>query len=136
MSQFQTFTRELESWNSEGENLSYKAAVDKILEWIHTHFQARYFGFTAPDHDIIIWYRVIVGRKVKVVKEYRLTLKSFLIVLHILLYVLFMFQIQPYPTEESLQQKLQDMSNWDAFKTMTVTDHMLFNKYVHDTLYL
>ena len=46
------------------------------------------------------------------------------------------FQIQPYPTEESLQQKLQDMSNWEAFKTMTVTDYILFSKYVHDTLYL
>ncbi|KAK2146642.1 hypothetical protein LSH36_592g00048 [Paralvinella palmiformis] len=44
--------------------------------------------------------------------------------------------IQPYPTEESLQQKLQDMSNWEAFKTMTVTDYILFSKYVHDTLYL
>lgn len=40
--------------------------------------------------------------------------------------------IQPIPTVESLQQKLQDKTNWDAFKTMTVTNFMLYVKDLHD----
>ena len=43
-----------------------------------------------------------------------------------------LFQIQPIPTEESLQQKLQDKTNWDAFKTMTITKFMLYKKDLHD----
>lgn len=49
-----------------------------------------------------------------------------------------LFQIQPIPTEASLQQKLQDKTNWEAFKTMTVTKFILYKKDLHDyaALYL
>lgn len=40
--------------------------------------------------------------------------------------------IQPIPTEASLQQKLQDKTNWDAFKTRTITSLMLYKKDLHD----
>lgn len=40
--------------------------------------------------------------------------------------------IQPIPTEESLQQKLQDQTNWDAFKSMTVSNFIVAKKHLHD----
>ncbi|XP_045203529.2 cyclic nucleotide-binding domain-containing protein 2-like isoform X2 [Mercenaria mercenaria] len=48
--------------------------------------------------------------------------------------------IQPIPSEESLQQKLQDQTNWDAYKSMTVSNCVVFKKQLHehevDALYL
>ncbi|XP_052279877.1 cyclic nucleotide-binding domain-containing protein 2-like isoform X2 [Dreissena polymorpha] len=40
--------------------------------------------------------------------------------------------IQPIPSEESLQQKLQDQANWNAFKTMTVNNFIVHRKQLHD----
>ena len=34
-------------------------------------------------------------------------------------------------TKESLSQTLQDKTNWDAFKTMTITKFMLYKKDLH-----
>ncbi|XP_022321379.2 uncharacterized protein LOC111123374 isoform X3 [Crassostrea virginica] len=36
--------------------------------------------------------------------------------------------LQPIPTEESLQQKLQDNTNWEAYKALTVVNHMVQHK--------
>ncbi|XP_069131070.1 cyclic nucleotide-binding domain-containing protein 2-like isoform X2 [Argopecten irradians] len=33
--------------------------------------------------------------------------------------------LQPIPSEESLQQKLQDKTNWEAYKALTVVTHLL-----------
>jgi hypothetical protein len=41
-------------------------------------------------------------------------------------------QIQPIPTEESLQQKLQDKTNWDAYKSMTVSNFIVVKKQLHE----
>ena len=30
------------------------------------------------------------------------------------------FQVQPYPTEESLEKDMQIQANWDAYKFITV----------------
>ena len=43
-----------------------------------------------------------------------------------------LYQIQPIPSEESLQQKLQDQANWDAFKTMTVSNCVVLQKRQHE----
>ncbi|XP_013419734.1 uncharacterized protein LOC106180321 [Lingula anatina] len=43
--------------------------------------------------------------------------------------------IQPYPSEESLQQKLQNRTNWDAFKTLTMKRYIAKKKLL-DTLFL
>lgn len=43
-----------------------------------------------------------------------------------------MLQIRPIPTEESLQKKLQDKTNWDAFKTLTLSKEVLHKKMLHD----
>lgn len=36
--------------------------------------------------------------------------------------------LQPIPSEESLQQKLQDNTNWEAYKALTVVNHMVQHK--------
>ncbi|OWF46625.1 Cyclic nucleotide-binding domain-containing protein 2 [Mizuhopecten yessoensis] len=36
--------------------------------------------------------------------------------------------LQPIPTEESLQQKLQDKTNWEAYKALTVVTHLLYKR--------
>ena len=59
---------------------------------------------------------------------------SYLNKLHIFLHKLTYFQLQPYPSDESLQQRFQDQVNWDAFKTLCVKDHVVYNKYMNDTL--
>lgn len=38
------------------------------------------------------------------------------------------WQLQPIPSEESLQQKLQDNTNWEAYKALTVVNHMVQHK--------
>ncbi|KAK3099955.1 hypothetical protein FSP39_012490 [Pinctada imbricata] len=45
--------------------------------------------------------------------------------------------LQPIPTDESLQQKLQDKTNWEAYKAITVVNHMIHRKpyYSDDTSY-
>lgn len=48
--------------------------------------------------------------------------------------ILSSLQIQPYPSDESLQKKLQNKTNWEAFKTMIVNDQVSYNKYVATTL--
>ncbi|XP_052796040.1 cyclic nucleotide-binding domain-containing protein 2-like isoform X2 [Mya arenaria] len=40
--------------------------------------------------------------------------------------------IQPIPTEKSLQQKLQDQANWDAYKTMTVSNFIVLSRQLHE----
>lgn len=40
-------------------------------------------------------------------------------------------QLQPIPSESSLQQKLQNKTNWEAYKAMTVVNHLLYRKHVH-----
>ena len=52
----------------------------------------------------------------------------------ILIIFLFVFQLQPYPSDDSLQQRFQDQVNWDAFKTLCVQDHVVYNKYINETL--
>ncbi|KAL5011779.1 hypothetical protein ScPMuIL_010330 [Solemya velum] len=39
--------------------------------------------------------------------------------------------IRPIPTEESLQKKLQVKTNWEAFKTMTLSKEVLHRKMLH-----
>lgn len=41
-------------------------------------------------------------------------------------------KIQPIPSEESLQQKLQDKANWDAYKSMTVSNFVVCRKQLHE----
>ncbi|XP_060078864.1 cyclic nucleotide-binding domain-containing protein 2-like [Ylistrum balloti] len=36
--------------------------------------------------------------------------------------------LQPIPSEESLQQKLQDKTNWEAYKALTVVSHLLYKR--------
>ncbi|XP_048775168.2 cyclic nucleotide-binding domain-containing protein 2-like isoform X2 [Ostrea edulis] len=40
--------------------------------------------------------------------------------------------LQPIPSEESLQRKLQDSTNWEAYKALTVVNHMVQQKTLHD----
>ncbi|KAK3611132.1 hypothetical protein CHS0354_014877 [Potamilus streckersoni] len=40
--------------------------------------------------------------------------------------------IQPIPTEESLQQKLQDKTNWEAFKSKTVAQYFMYKRQLQD----
>ncbi|KAJ8297714.1 hypothetical protein KUTeg_024245 [Tegillarca granosa] len=42
---------------------------------------------------------------------------------------------QPLPTEESLQQKLQDKTNWEAYKTMTVVKYISNKQAVYESLF-
>jgi hypothetical protein len=44
-----------------------------------------------------------------------------------------MFQLQPLPSEDSLQQKLQDKTNWEAYKALTVIDQILYKRQLHST---
>ncbi|ESO86786.1 hypothetical protein LOTGIDRAFT_235194 [Lottia gigantea] len=39
-------------------------------------------------------------------------------------------KIQPFPSEDILQQKLQTQIDWEEFKHLTVLDHLDFNKHV------
>ncbi|XP_063414048.1 cyclic nucleotide-binding domain-containing protein 2-like isoform X2 [Mytilus trossulus] len=41
--------------------------------------------------------------------------------------------LQPLPSEESLQQKLQDKTNWEAYKALTVIDQILYKRQVQNT---
>ncbi|CAH1777770.1 unnamed protein product [Owenia fusiformis] len=38
--------------------------------------------------------------------------------------------VQPYPTDDALQQKLQDQTNWDAYKSLTVNNIVAHHKYM------
>ncbi|XP_067661280.1 cyclic nucleotide-binding domain-containing protein 2-like [Haliotis asinina] len=44
--------------------------------------------------------------------------------------------IQPIPSDDSLQQKLQTKANWEAFKALTVTDYLVYRKHLQDFLNL
>ncbi|XP_064636321.1 cyclic nucleotide-binding domain-containing protein 2-like isoform X3 [Lineus longissimus] len=44
--------------------------------------------------------------------------------------------VQPYPTEDHLQQKLQDQVNWEAYKAVTFQNEIVYKKKLHDTLEL
>ncbi|XP_052077495.1 cyclic nucleotide-binding domain-containing protein 2-like isoform X2 [Mytilus californianus] len=41
--------------------------------------------------------------------------------------------LQPLPSEESLQQKLQDKTNWEAYKALTVIDQILYKRQIQNT---
>ena len=41
----------------------------------------------------------------------------------------FFHQIPPYPSQATLEQKMQDQANWDSFKTQTINSLL-------DTLHL
>ena len=42
------------------------------------------------------------------------------------------FQLQPLPSEEHLQQKLQDTTNWQAYKTMTINKQKTYRKHINE----
>ena len=41
----------------------------------------------------------------------------------------FSLQIPPYPSQDTLEQKMQDQANWDSYKTQTINNLL-------DTLHL
>ncbi|XP_074650096.1 uncharacterized protein LOC141905196 isoform X2 [Tubulanus polymorphus] len=43
--------------------------------------------------------------------------------------------IQPYPTQESLQQKLQDQLNWEAYKLATVQKELIYNTKLQESAF-
>ncbi|KAK7480125.1 hypothetical protein BaRGS_00028609, partial [Batillaria attramentaria] len=43
-------------------------------------------------------------------------------------------EIRPLPSEESLQEKLQTKTDWEAYRAMTVTDMVEFRKHIQDNL--
>ncbi|XP_067661264.1 cyclic nucleotide-binding domain-containing protein 2-like [Haliotis asinina] len=43
-------------------------------------------------------------------------------------------EIQPFPSEDTLQRKLQTQTNWDAFRQMTVDDQVSYNRHLHNAL--
>ncbi|XP_041357807.1 cyclic nucleotide-binding domain-containing protein 2-like [Gigantopelta aegis] len=42
--------------------------------------------------------------------------------------------IQPLPSEEALRHKLENKASWEAFKTSTLVDQLVYRKHVHDYL--
>ncbi|XP_071089026.1 uncharacterized protein [Haliotis cracherodii] len=44
--------------------------------------------------------------------------------------------IPPIPSDDSLQQKLQNKANWEAYKAWTVTDYLVYRKHLQDFLNL
>ena len=45
------------------------------------------------------------------------------------IYYYFTAQIPPYPSQDTLEQKMQDQANWDSYKTQTINNLL-------DTLHL
>lgn len=45
------------------------------------------------------------------------------------LYITISPQIPPYPSQDTLEQKMQDQANWDSYKTQTINNLL-------DTLHL
>lgn len=75
-------------------------------------------------------------KKLRVTVNIKLYIRLNTILILILTQFFNMFQLQPYPEIENLQNKLQSKTNWDAYKTMMLNDHVLLTKYQHDTLHI